>query len=123
MSGKSLNNISLYSPFFLVIYCFISGFIDLFFAEKISEFLNLNSFDSSRYLFFFTGGLLIFQIYRTSKLLFIELIDTFIIMLFILSILYPLFCVFDLFIFNLNYLFFLAIHFLLILHLLYDKNR
>lgn len=123
MSGKSLNNISLYSPFFLVIYCFISGFIDLFFAEKISEFLNLNSFDSSRYLFFFTGGLLIFQIYRTSKILFIELIDTFIIMLFILSILYPLFCVFDLFIFNLNYLFFLAIHFLLILHLLYDKNR
>ena len=123
MSGKSLNNISLYSPFFLVIYCFISGFIDLFFAEKISELLNLNSFDSSRYLFFFTGGLLIFQIYRTSKLLFIELIDTFIIMLFILSILYPLFCVFDLFIFNLNYLFFLAIHFLLILHLLYDKNR
>lgn len=123
MSGKSLNNISLYSPFFLVIYCFISGFIDLFFAEKISEFLNLNSFDSSRYLFFFTGGLLIFQIYRTSKLLFIELIDTFIIMLFILSILYPLFCVFDLLVFNLNYLFFLAIHFLLILHLLYDKNR
>jgi hypothetical protein len=123
MSGKSLNNISLYSSYFLVIYCFISGFIDLFFAEKISEFLNLNSFDSSRYLFFFTGGLLIFQIYRTSKLLFIELIDTFIIMLFILSILYPLFCVFDLFIFNLNYLFFLAIHFLLISHLLYDKNR
>ena len=123
MSGKSLNNISLYSPFFLVIYCFISAFIDLFFAEKISEFLNLNSFDSSRYLFFFTGGLLIFQIYRTSKILFIELIDTFIIMLFILSILYPLFCVFDLLIFNLNYLFFLAIHFLLILHLLYDKNR
>ena len=123
MSRKSLNNISLYSAYSVIIYCFISGFIDLFFAEKINEFLNLKSFDSSRYLFFLTGGLLIFQIYRTSKLLFIELIDTFIILLFILSITYPLFCVFDLLIFNLNYLFFLAIHFLLILHLLYDKNR
>lgn len=123
MSKKSLNNKNFYSSYTIIIYCFIFGFINFFYSETISEFLNLKSYNSLIYLFFFTGGLLILQIYRTSKLLFIELIDTLIVMLFILAITYPLFCVFDLLIFNLNYLLVLAIHFLLILHLLYDKNK
>ena len=71
MSGKSLNNISLYSPFFLVIYCFISGFIDLFFAEKISEFLNLNSFAFFPYSKVCNDSLLIFQIYDLEEFLLI----------------------------------------------------
>ena len=123
MSKKSLNNKNSYSSYTIIIYCFICGFINFFYSETISEFLNLKSYNSSRYLFFFTGGLLIFHIYFISKFLFIRLIDTFIVMLFILAITYPLFCVFDLLVFNLNYLLVLVIHFLLILHLLYDKNK
>jgi hypothetical protein len=123
MKDKSLNNISYYSAYSLIIYFELLGIFNLIFPAKITQVLNLQTSVEISWLYLILGGLLISQIYRISKSLFLKLIDTFIIILFVLSVIYPIFCVLGLLIFNLSYLFFMLIHFLLILHLLYDKNK
>ena len=123
MKDKSLNNISYYSVYSLIIYFEVLGIFSLIFPAIIPQVLNLQTFVEISWLYLILGGLLISQIYRISKSLFLKLIDTFIIILFVLSVIYPIFCVLGLLIFNLYFLFFMLIHFLLILHLLYDKNK
>ena len=123
MREKSLNNISYYSAYSLIIYFAALGILNFIFPEKITKILKLETYISLSSSFLFLSGFLIFQIYRISKFLFLKLIDTFIIILFITSMIYPIFCVLGFLIFNLNYLFFILINFLLISCLLYDKNK
>ena len=79
--------------------------------------------DSSRSTFLIGSAFLIFQIYNIDKEFFKRLIDTFIVMAFTLTMVYPIFCVLGVFIFKPVYILFVITHFLIIGALLYDKNK
>ena len=79
--------------------------------------------DSSRSAFLIGSAFLIYQIYNIDKQYFKRLIDTFIVMAFTLTMVYPTFCVLGVFIFKPVYILFIIIHFLIIGALLYDKNK
>lgn len=113
-----------YSAYFLSIYLFIIGVFNYFYSTYfffLDEFPNAQ--DSSRSAFLIGGAFLIFQIYNTSKELYQRLIDSIIVMILTLTMVYPTFCVLEVFIFQPIYLLFVLLHFLIFITLLYDKNK
>ena len=123
MKEKSSNKIY-YSAYIFTIYLFVIGVFNYFYSTYfffMEDFPSAN--DSSRSAFLIGSSFLIFQIYNTDKKYFIRLIDTFIVMAFTLTMVYPTFCVLGVFIFKPVYILFIIIHFLIIGTLLYDKNK
>ena len=100
MKEKSLNKIY-FSVYFLTIYLLLLGFSNYFFS---TYFFFLDEFptaqDSSRSAFLIGSAFLIYQIYNIDKKYYQRLIDTFVVMEFILTMVYPFFCVLGVFIFN-----------------------
>ena len=123
MKGESSNKIY-YSAYLFTSYLFLIGIFNYFFS---TYFFFLKDFpaahDSSRSAFLIGSAFLIFQIYNIDKKYYHRLIDTFVVMAFTLSMVYPTFCVLGVFIFNPIYILFVIIHFLIIASLLYDKNK
>ena len=113
-----------YSVYVLTIYLFLLGIFNYFYS---TYFFFLNDFpsgqDSARSAFLIGASFLIYQIYNISKEYYIRLIDTFIVMEFTLTMVYPTFCVLGVFIFQPVYLIFVFIHFIIISFHLYDKNK
>ena len=123
MKEKSSNKIY-NSVYIFTIYLFILGVFNYFFSTYfffMEDFPSAN--DSSRSAFLIGSAFLIFQIYNVDKEYFKRLIDTFIVMSFTLTMVYPTFCVLGVFIFKPVYILFIIIHFLIIGALLYDKNK
>jgi len=123
MKEKFSNKIY-YSVYYLTIYLLLLGFSNYFFSTYfffLDEFPNAK--DSSRSAFLIGSAFLIYQIYNINKKYYQRLIDTFVVMEFILTMVYPFFCVLGVFIFNPFYIIFIVIHFLLIISQLYDKNK
>ena len=123
MKEKSSNKIY-YSAYIFTIYLFVIGVFNYFYSTYfffMEDFPSAN--DSSRSAFLIGSSFLIFQIYNTDKEYFKRLIDTFIVMAFTLTMVYPTFCVLGVFIFKPVYILFVIIHFLIIGALLYDKNK
>ena len=123
MKEKSSNNIY-YSVYFLTIYLLLLGVFNYFFSTYfffLDEFPNAQ--DSSRSAFLIGSAFLIYQIYNIDIKYYQRLIDTFVVMEFILTMVYPFFCVLGVFIFNPIYIIFIIIHFLIIISQLYDKNK
>ena len=123
MKEKSLNK-RYYSAYIFTIYLFIIGVFNYFYSTYfffMEDFPSAN--DSSRSAFLIGSSFLIFQIYNINKEYFKRLIDTFIVMAFTLTMVYPTFCVLGVFIFKPVYILFVIIHFLIIGALLYDKNK
>ena len=124
MKEKSLNKKIYYSVYIFTIYLFILGVFNYFFSTYfffLEDFPSAN--DSSRSAFLIGSAFLIFQIYNIDSEFYKRLIDTFIVMAFTLTMVYPTFCVLGVFIFNPVYILFIIIHFLIIGALLYDKNK
>ena len=123
MKEKSSNKIY-YSVYIFTIYLFILGIFNYFFSTYfffLDDFPNAQ--DSPRSAFLIGSAFLIYQIYNIDKKYYKRLIDTFIVMAFILTMVYPTFCVLGLFIFKPIYILFIILHFLIIAALLYDKNK
>ena len=123
MKEKSSNKIY-YSVYIFTIYLFILGVFNYFFSTYfffLDDFPNAQ--DSPRSAFLIGSAFLIYQIYNIDKKYYKRLIDTFIVMAFILTMVYPTFCVLGVFIFKPVYILFIIIHFLIIAALLYDKNK
>ena len=123
MKQKSSNK-RYYSAYIFTIYLFIIGVFNYFYSTYfffMDDFPSAN--DSSRSAFLIGSSFLIFQIYNIDKEYFQRLIDTFIVMAFTLTMVYPTFCVLGVFIFKPVYILFILIHFLIIGVLLYDKNK
>ena len=123
MKQKSSNK-RYYSAYIFSIYLFIIGVFNYFYSTYfffLEDFPSAN--DSSRSAFLIGSAFLIFQIYNIEKEFYKRLIDTFIVMAFTLTMVYPTFCVLGVFIFNPVYILFIIIHFLIIGALLYDKNK
>ena len=123
MKEKSSNKIY-YSVYIFTIYLFILGVFNYFFSTYfffLDEFPNAQ--DSPRSAFLIGSAFLIYQIYNINKKYYLRLIDTFIVMAFILTMVYPTFCVLGVFIFKPIYILFITLHFLIITALLYDKNK
>ena len=123
MKEKSSNKIY-YSAYIFTFYLFILGVFNYFYSTYfffMDDFPSAN--DSARSAFLIGSSFLIFQIYNTDKECFKRLIDTFIVMAFTLTMVYPTFCVLGVFIFKPVYILFIIIHFLIIGALLYDKNK
>ena len=123
MKEKSSNKIY-YSAYIFTIYLFVIGVFNYFYSTYfffMDDFPSAN--DSSRSAFLIGSAFLIFQIYNIDKEFYKRLIDTFIVMAFTLTMVYPTFCVLGVFIFNPVYILFIIIHFLIIGALLYDKNK
>ena len=123
MKEKSSNKIY-YSAYIFTIYLFVIGVFNYFYSTYfffMEDFPSAN--DSSRSAFLIGSAFLIFQIYNIDKEYFKRLIDTFIVMAFTLTMVYPTFCVLGVFIFKPVYILFIIIHFLIIGALLYDKNK
>ena len=123
MKQKSSNK-RYYSAFIFTIYLFIIGVFNYFYSTYfffMSDFPSAN--DSSRSAFLIGSAFLIFQIYNIDKEFFKRLIDTFIVLAFTLTMVYPTFCVLGVFIFQPVYILFIIVHFLIIGALLYDKNK
>ena len=123
MKEKSSNK-RFYSVYIFTIYLFIIGVFNYFYSTYfffLEDFPSAN--DSSRSAFLIGSAFLIFQIYNIEKEFYKRLIDTFIVMAFTLTMVYPTFCVLGVFIFNPVYILFIIIHFLIIGALLYDKNK
>ena len=123
MKEKSSSKIY-YSVYFLTIYLLLLGLSNYFFS---TYFFFLDEFptarDSSRSAFLIGSAFLIYQIYNIDKKYYQRLIDTFVVMEFILTMVYPFFCVLGVFIFKPIYIGFIIIHFLIIISQLYDKNK
>ena len=123
MKEKSSNKIY-YSVYYLTIYLLLLGLSNYFFSTYfffLDEFPNAQ--DSPRSAFLIGAAFLIYQIYNIDKKYYQRLIDTFVVMEFILTMVYPFFCVLGVFIFNPIYIIFIVIHFLIIISQLYDKNK
>ena len=123
MKEKSSNK-GYYSAYIFTFYLFILGVFNYFYSTYfffMEDFPSAN--DSARSAFLIGSSFLIFQIYNIDKEYFKRLIDTFIVMAFTLTMVYPIFCVLGVFIFNPVYILFVITHFLIIGALLYDKNK
>ena len=131
MKENYLESKVFYSAYFLSIYLFVIGVFNYLYPfikeiEFIHSFFQSsfpNSQDPARSAFLIGGAFLIFQIYNISKELYQRLIDSIIVMAITLTMIYPTFCVLEVFIFQPIYLLFVLLHFLIIITLLYDKNK
>ena len=124
MKEDFLENKRLYSPYILCVYMLSVGLINYFNPSYLIVFEDFpNAQDDSRSVFMIAGAFFIFQIYNHSTILYQRLIDTFVVILLILTMVYPTMCVLGIFIFSPSYLYFVFINLTLIYIVLNDKNK
>ena len=124
MKEEFSENKRLYSPYILCGYILSVGLINYFYPSYLIVFEDFpNAQDDSRSVFMIAGSFFIFQIYNHSTILYQRLIDTFVVILLILTMVYPTMCLIGVFIFSLSYLYFVFINLTLIYLILRDKNK
>ena len=124
MKEKFSENKRLYSPYVLCGYTLILGIINYFNSTYfffLEDFPNAQ--DNARSAFLIGGSFFIFQIYNHSTILYQRLIDTFVIIALILTLVYPTMCVIGIFIFSPSYLYLLFMNLTIIYIVLNDKNK
>ena len=124
MKEEFSENKRLYSPFILCGYMLAIGVINYFYSTYFFFFEDFpNAQDDTRSAFLIGGAFFIFQIYNTSTVLYQRLIDTFVVILLILTLVYPTMCLTGVFIFSESYLYFVFINLTIIYIILHDKNK
>jgi hypothetical protein len=124
MKEEFSENKRLYSPYILCVYMLSVGLINYFYPSYLIVFEDFpNAQDDGRSVFLISGAFFIFQIYNHSITLYQRLIDTFVVILLILTLVYPTMCLIGVFIFSTSYLFFVFINLTIIYIILNDKNK
>jgi hypothetical protein len=124
MKEEFSENKRLYSPYILCIYMLSVGLINYFIPSYLIVFNDFpNAQDDARSVFLIGGAFFIFQIYNHSTVLYQRLIDTFVVILLILTLVYPTMCLIGAFIFSTSYLYFVFINLIIIYIILNDKNK
>jgi hypothetical protein len=124
MKEEFSENKRLYSPYILCVYMLSVGLINYFYPSYLIVFEDFpNAQDDGRSVFLISGAFFIFQIYNHSIILYQRLIDTFVVILLILTLVYPTMCLIGVFIFSTSYLFFVFINLTIIYIILNDKNK
>ncbi len=124
MKEEFSENKRLYSPYVLCGYTLVLGVINYFNSTYfffLQDFPNAQ--DNSRSAFLIGGAFFIFQIYNHSTILYQRLIDTFVVIALILTLVYPTMCVIGVFIFSPAYLYLLFMNLTIIYIVLNDKNK
>ena len=124
MKEEFSENKRLYSPYILCIYMLSVGLINYFIPSYLIVFNDFpNAQDDARSVFLIGGAFFIFQIYNHSTVLYQRLIDTLVVILLILTLVYPTMCLIGVFIFSASYLYFVFINLTIIYIILNDKNK
>ena len=124
MKEEFSENKRLYSPYILCIYMLLLGLINYFIPSYLIVFNDFpNAQDDARSAFLIGGAFFIFQIYNHSTVLYQRLIDTFVVILLILTLVYPTMCLIGVFIFSTSYLYFDFLNLTIIYFILNDKNK
>ena len=124
MKEEFSENKRLYSPYILCIYMLSLGLINYFIPSYLIVFNNFpNAQDDGRSVFLISGAFFIFQIYNHSTVLYQRLIDTLVVILLILTLVYPTMCLIGVFIFSTSYLYFVFLNLTIIYLILRDKNK
>ena len=124
MKEEFSENKRLYSPYILCIYMLSVGLINYFIPSYLIIFNDFpNAQDDARSVFLIAGAFFIFQIYNHSTVLYQRLIDTLVVILLILTLVYPTMCLIGVFIFSTSYLYFVFLNLTLIYLILRDKNK
>ena len=124
MKEEFSENKRLYSPYVLCSYTLVLGVINYFNSTYfffLQDFPNAQ--DNARSAFLIGGAFFIFQIYNHSTLLYQRLIDTFVVIALILTLVYPTMCVIGIFIFSPSYLYLVFLNLTIIYIVLNDKNK
>ena len=124
MKEEFSENKRLYSPYILCVYMLSVGLINYFYPSYLIVFEDFpNAQDDARSAFLIGGAFFIFQIYNHSTVLYQRLIDTFVVILLILTLVYPTMCLIGVFIFSTSYLYFVFLNLTIIYIILNDKNK
>jgi hypothetical protein len=124
MKEEFSENKRLYSPYILCVYMLSVGLINYFYPSYLIVFEDFpNAQDDGRSVFLISGAFFIFQIYNHSIILYQRLIDTFVVILLILTLVYPTMCLIGVFIFSTSYLYFVFLNLTIIYLILRDKNK
>jgi len=124
MKEEFSENKRLYSPYILCVYMLSVGIINYFNPSYLIVFEDFpNAQDDGRSVFLISGAFFIFQIYNHSTILYQRLIDTFVVIALILTLVYPTMCVIGIFIFSPSYLYLLFMNLTIIYIVLNDKNK
>lgn len=124
MKEEFSENKRLYSPYILCVYMLSVGLINYFYPSYLIVFEDFpNAQDDGRSVFLISGAFFIFQIYNHSIILYQRLIDTFVVILLILTMVYPTMCLIGVFIFSTSYLYFVFLNLTIIYLILRDKNK
>ena len=124
MKEEFSENKRLYSPYILCVYMLSVGLINYFNPSYLIVFEDFpNAQDDGRSVFLISGAFFIFQIYNHSIILYQRLIDTFVVILLILTLVYPTMCLIGVFIFSTSYLYFVFLNLTIIYLILRDKNK
>ena len=124
MKEEFSENKRLYSPYVLCSYTLVLGVINYFNSTYfffLQDFPNAQ--DNARSAFLIGGAFFIFQIYNHSTILYQRLIDTFVVIALILTLVYPTMCLIGVFIFSPSYLYLLFMNLTIIYIVLNDKNK
>ena len=124
MKEEFSENKRLYSPYILCVYMLSVGLINYFYPSYLIVFEDFpNAQDDGRSVFLISGAFFIFQIYNHSIILYQRLIDTFVVILLTLTLVYPTMCLIGVFIFSTSYLYFVFLNLTIIYIILNDKNK
>jgi hypothetical protein len=124
MKEEFSENKRLYSPYILCVYMLSVGLINYFYPSYLIVFEDFpNAQDDGRSVFLISGAFFIFQIYNHSTVLYQRLIDTLVVILLILTLVYPTMCLIGVFIFSTSYLYFVFLNLTIIYLILRDKNK
>ena len=124
MKEEFSENKRLYSPYVLCGYTLLLGVINYFNSTYFFFFQDFPyAQDNSRSAFLISGAFFIFQIYNHSSILYQRLIDTFVVIALILTLVYPTMCVIGIFIFSPSYLYLVFLNLTIIYIVLNDKNK
>jgi hypothetical protein len=124
MKEEFSENKRLYSPYILCVYMLSVGLINYFNPSYLIVFEDFpNAQDDGRSVFLISGAFFIFQIYNHSIILYQRLIDTFVVILLTLTLVYPTMCLIGVFIFSTSYLYFVFLNLTIIYIILNDKNK
>jgi len=124
MKEEFSENKRLYSPYVLCGYTLLLGVINYFNSTYFFFFQDFPyAQDNGRSAFLISGAFFIFQIYNHSSILYQRLIDTFVVIALILTLVYPTMCVIGVFIFSPSYLYLLFMNLTIIYIVLNDKNK
>ena len=124
MKEEFSENKRLYSPYILCGYTLVLGVVNYFNSTYfffLEDFPNAQ--DNTRSAFLIGGAFFIFQIYNHSTILYQRLIDTFVVIALILTLVYPTMCLIGVFIFSPSYLYLLFMNLTIIYIVLNDKNK